>query len=296
MVTQTNAPVDPASWQFAEGDYIFHELTAVTLLGGGYRTEAWLAWHARLHCHVVAKLIRPDQVDDARARDSMAREAAVLQTIQHPAVVRCFGGDPAGARPHLVLEALDGPRLSSLLRRFGSLAPEQVVGLALNIASALAYMHDMEYVHLDVKPRNLIMGASPRLIDLGIARRFEELAQLSSPVGTDAYMAPEQCALETLAQVGPWSDVWGLSATVYEAISGRLPFERGDGTERFPQLTASASSLGGRVPDEIRQLVLAGLQREPRQRPQLDDLIEALELLYPAARSVARGRMRRRRR
>jgi serine/threonine-protein kinase len=296
MAVEAQAKGETASWKFDEGDEIADDLTSVTLLGGGYRTEAWLAWHARLHCLVVAKLIRPDQVSDARARDSMAREAAVLEHLQHPAIVRCFGADLVGPRPHLVLEALDGPRLSTLLRRFGPLAPEQVVGLGLNIASALAYMHEMKYVHLDVKPRNLIMGASPRLIDLGVARRLDELRLLTSPIGTDPYMAPEQCAVETLTAIGPWSDVWGLSVTLYEATSGRMPFDEVSGGDRYPQLTELPAPLDGRVPEETSDLVLAGMNREPSERPELDQFVEVLERMYPAARAIARGRMRRRRR
>lgn len=293
MVAMREPAVAAASWGFGEGDDIAAELTAIALLGGGTRTEAWLAWDARLHSPVVAKLVRPDQLTDARAREALAREATALAALQHPAIVRAFRAELDGPRPLLVLEALDGPRLSTLLRRFGRLAPEQVVSLAVSVASALAYMHQAGYLHLDVKPRNLIIGASPRLIDLGVARRRDELHLLSSPIGTDAYMAPEQCSLETLTDIGPWSDVWGLAATLYEASSGRRPFEPTP-TNRFPQLATEPRPLGAPLPAPLQAFIEAGLRPERVERPPLDQLLATLEEMYPAANAIARRRVRRR--
>jgi serine/threonine-protein kinase len=293
MVAPPETPVELASWQFGEGEEIAADLTAITLLGGGDRTEAWLAWDARLHSPVVAKLIRPDQLSDARAREALAREASTLAALQHPSIVRAFRAEVDGPRPLLVLEALDGPRLSTLLRRFGPLASEPVVSLAVNVASALAYLHDAGYLHLDVKPRNLIIGAAPRLIDLGIARRQDEIGLLTSPIGTDAYMAPEQCSTGRLAEIGAWSDVWGFAATLYEASSGRRPFEPTPAI-RFPQLTTLARPLEARLPDPLKALIEAGLRPEPKSRPPLTSVLAALDEMYPAAHAIARRRVRRR--
>jgi serine/threonine-protein kinase len=293
MVAES-VPVAPStSWEFDDEEPIADGLTAIGLLGGGDRTEAWLAWDGRLRTPVVAKLIRPHLVADAHVRESLAREAALLARLQHPAIVRIYSARVDGPRPYLVLEALDGPRLSTLLRRFGPLAPEQVVPLALNVASALAFMHDEGYVHLDVKPRNLIMGASPRVIDLGIARSFEELSVLTSPVGTVAYMAPEQSKVELLDRIGPWTDVWGLCVTMYESVSGRLPFpKRPDGSHS--QNAGPITLLDDRVPEPIRDIIHAGLVTETAVRPRLPDIIDELERLYPEARATARRRIRRR--
>src|ERR671915_607632 len=180
------------SWDFAEGDEIAPGRRAVSLLGGGYRYEAWLAWDEHIRALVVAKVVRPDQTEDPVARRTLAREAAMLDRLAHPLLVRSFGSDPHGARPHLLLEFVEGPRLSTLIRRFG-LILEQAVPLALNLCSVLHYLAEEGVVHLDVKPRNIIMAGSPRLIDLSVARGVDELGSLGGPIGTDPYMAPEQC-------------------------------------------------------------------------------------------------------
>ena len=203
-----------AAWNFEPGADLGDGRTAIRALGGGERYEAWLGWDDGLCSVVVIKLLRPDHTDVTRSRDAIAREAEVLRRLAHPGIVRCFAAQLDGPRPYLVLEFLDGPRLSSLLRKFGPLSPEQLVPLALEISSALCYMHQQGFVHLDVKPQNVIMGAPPRLIDMSIARSPVAARSISAPLGTEAYMAPEQADPSLAADIGEPSDVWGLGATL----------------------------------------------------------------------------------
>lgn len=289
------------SWRFADGEEIVPGRQAVYLLGGGTRNEAWVAWDQRLHTLVVVKILRPDVVSDQHALDALAREARVLRDLQHPAIVRMFDAVTDGPRPHLVLESLDGPRLSTLLRRYGPLASEQLVPLGLEICSALAFMHASGYVHLDLKPRNLIMGATPRLIDLGIARTFDELRLLKAQLGTDAYMAPEQCRTETLDQLGPPADIWGLGVTLFQAADGRHPFKRSrsrdaGASDPHPQLTNRPPPLHERVPADLGALIMACLAPEPARRPSAAELAAQLEPHLEDSRRSARKRLRARHR
>ncbi|MDQ3492905.1 MAG: serine/threonine protein kinase [Chloroflexota bacterium] len=281
------------SWGFKEGDEIVPGRHAIHLLGGGQRSEAYLAWDDRLHALIVAKVLRPTELDDEAAHRGLRREALALARLQHPSIVRCFDAVPDGPRPHLVLESLDGPRLSTLIRRFGPLAPEQLVPLGLELCSALAFMHDSGYLHLDLKPRNTIMGAAPRLIDLGLARTFEEVRELTSPLGTDEYMAPEQTDGATVTSMDAKTDVWGLGVTLYMAANGRLPFPVPRSSEvGYPQRTADPEPFSPRVPQEIEAPIRACLARDPVQRPTAAEMAEWLEALLPSARRVARRRIR----
>jgi serine/threonine-protein kinase len=283
-----------ASWRFTPGTEIGDGRVAVRLLGGGERFEAWLGWDDHLFATVVLKLLRPDQADDPKARAAIAREAAILRGLSHPGIVRCFGADLDGERPYLVLEFLDGPRLSTLLRRYGPLTHEQLVPLATEMGSALAYLHHEQQVHLDVKPQNLIMGAPPRLIDLSIARRFDEIARLKGALGTDAYMAPEQCDPTRLQAISPATDVWGLGATLYEAANGHRPFRKRQPGEPYPQLTDDPADFHPRVPKALRTAIARCLLKDPAERPTIPELMEAFDPMVEDARDVAMTRLRRR--
>jgi serine/threonine protein kinase len=282
--------IELESWGFAEGDEIAPRRRAVRMLGGGYRYEAWLAWDERLRALVVAKLLRPGQTDDAGAGRSLAREAEMLSRLAHPLLVRSFGADRNGPRPQLVLEFVEGPRLSTLIRRFG-LILEQAVPLALNLCSVLHYMAEEGVVHLDVKPRNIIMAGSPRLIDLSVARRIDELGSLSGPIGTDAYMAPEQCDPGRRAEIGFAADVWGLGVTVHEAFTGELPYPRPSEEAPHPQLVHAPRMAEG-VPPKLRELLLSCMEARPADRPSAGELGDALEPFVAALPAPKLGRFR----
>jgi serine/threonine protein kinase len=236
-------------------------------------------------------VLRPERVADESAVHGLRGEAEVLASLNHPTIARLLRSAIDEQRPHIVLEFVDGPRLSTLIRRFGPLETEQAAPLAVEVASALHYLHGRDVVHLDVKPKNLIMGAPPRLIDLSIARSFEAAADLSIPVGTDAYMAPEQCT-PAPGRVGPAADIWGLGVTLYEAVVGEPAFGPGspeDGAtaeERFPQLTRRPAPMPRRVPAELVEAVEGALAVEPGDRPTARELAMTVEPLLRRPRRL----------
>jgi serine/threonine protein kinase len=278
------------TWEFAEGDEIAPGREAVRLLGGGHRYEAWLAWDQRLRTLVVAKLLRPDQAGQPAALRVLRHEAAMLSRLSHPLLVRSFGAEPEGEHPHLVLELVDGPRLSTLIRRYG-LILEQALPLALNLSSVLHYLSEEGVVHLDVKPRNVVMAGSPRLIDLSVARAVDDLGTLRAPVGTDAYMAPEQCDPTRFAEIGARSDVWGLGVTVHEAFTGELPYPRPSLDLAHPQLSCGPQAADG-VPPALERLLMSCLEPRPADRPTAAELGDALEPFVDALPPPRIGRFR----
>jgi len=277
------------SWQLAEGEEIVPGRVAMALLGGGRRYEAYLAWDEHLQALVVAKVVRPDQANDVRAREALAAEAELLRTLAHPLLLRSFDAVLDGARPHLVLEHLEGPRLSTLIRR-GPLALEQLLPLGLDVVRLLRYLEGERVLHLDVKPRNIIMAGRPRLIDLSVARRASEVGALRAPVGTEAYMAPEQCVVARLPELAPATDVWGVGATLFQALSGALPFPP-DGRP-FPQLRHAPGPLPRHVPARLGDLVFACLASDPATRPSLAALSGGLEGLVAELPAPRLSRLR----
>ncbi|MCD6015377.1 MAG: protein kinase [Solirubrobacterales bacterium] len=291
---QTSSPVaaepDPreSRWHFEEGDEIAPGRSAIKLLGGGFRYEAYLAWDDHLLTLVVIKVVRPGLVEDRHTLEGLADEVRMLERLNHPVLARGFGADLDGERPHVVLEHLEGPRLSTLLRKYGPLPPEQLIPLALQLCAAVHYLAGEGVVHLDVKPSNVIMGGPPRLIDLSVARTLEEAAKLRSAVGTDAYMSPEQCRPGEPAIVGSAADVWGVGATLYRAFLGGRAFSKGDPdssvpAERWPQLVEAPKVPDvNRLPEVIAHPILSCLAPDPADRPSAAELAAQLELVLDA--------------
>jgi serine/threonine protein kinase len=284
---------DYASWDFEEGEEICPGRIVLKPIGGGNRYEVCLVWDESLYALGVAKVLRPDQAGNEKALRDLQHEVEALSALAHPTLVRSFGAVLCGPKPHVLIEHLEGPSLRRLIRRDGAIPLEQLLPLAAHVAGALQYMAQSGYVHLDVKPDNIVMGLPPRLIDLSIARTLDRAARTDGPLGTDPYMAPEQCLprAEAAAPIGPATDVWGLGATLFHAVSGEKPFPRGSGeggAERFPQLVEEPQPLPGWIPRELAELILAMLSRNPDARP---SCAEAVARLQPLVADLPRKMM-----
>ena len=275
-----------ASWGFADGDEIVPGRHALRLLGGGTRYEAYLAWDDDLHALVTAKLIRPDRLAHPGTLDGLAAEARALEALRHPSLVRSFDAVLHGERPHLILEFLEGPRLSTYIRR-EVVAVEQVLSLALQLATVLHYLGRQGWVHLDVKPRNVIMAGPPRLIDLSVARTIADARRDAGPIGTAAYMSPEQCDPARASEIGPPADIWGLGVTAYEMISGRRAFadprpQAEILADRYPQVAADPAPFPPRTPAPLAAAIRACLEPRPADRPRAAELAADLEPIVDA--------------
>ena len=191
----------------------------------------------------------------------------MLQRLAHPVVVRSFGAVTDGKFPHLVLEHLDGPTLDELLAREGPLALEQLLPLALHVASALHYLAAEGVVHLDVKPSNIVMGGPPRLIDLSVARtrrggregaRTDRHRQLHGARAARARRSPRPAR----RRLRP----------------GGHAVHRADRR----QAARTCSRLPRRTPRELSAVLHAGLDPDPASRPAAAELASALEPLVAA--------------
>ena len=290
------------TWGLAEGDEIAPGRTVLAPLGGGTRFEVLLVWDEERFAIMVAKVLRPSVANDERAREELQREAEALAALSHPVILRAFDSALDGPHPHLLVEHLEGPTLRRLLKAEARLPLQQLIPLGLHVAAGIAYMETAGWVHLDLKPDNLIMGVPPRIIDLSIARTVERAARTRGILGTGPYMAPEQCGTpEWEGRLGPPADVFGLAATLWRAATGAAPFPRAKGgsrsedpERRFPQLVAAPPEPPRGMPPALAELLLAGLARDPADRPTARELATGFEpLLASLPTRAPRGRGRR---
>ncbi|MGH6865364.1 MAG: serine/threonine protein kinase [Methyloceanibacter sp.] len=227
----------------------------------------YIVWHHGSWCPMACKVFRkPEQAQ---------REVAVLRALAHPNIVRPFGyGDPA----HVLMEYLEGPTLRRLIKSLPRkrLSISDALRVAIHLGGALAHMHDRGFLHLDVKPRNVIISrARPVLFDFGTARPQCDWEQ-DLLEGTDPYMAPEQCRREA---VSPATDIYALGVTLFEMLTGGRPFPDGSRRKTFPQLTQDPRPLRAlrrSVSPALEGLVLECLSREPYTRPAVKELLPKL--------------------
>ena len=259
-------------------------LSPISSLGGGDQFEAWLAFDEERLAPVVVKSVRPHLADDPATLLSFQREVEVLSSLNHPGIARLFSYDDQAAQPYFTMEHIDGPTLSQLISRFGHLQEHQLLAVAADLSSALHYIHGKGLCHLDIKASNVVAGAPAKLIDFSIAMPATEAALLSYPIGTDEYMAPEQCMPRELGAVGPASDVWALGVTLFRAAAGYRAFDR---DPRWAQLSVAPHALPSFVDRDLADIIAECLSPDPADRPtprEISDRLDPLVARLPKAR------------
>ncbi|MEV4789804.1 protein kinase [Streptomyces tuirus] len=266
-----------------------HTDGAGRLLAGRYRVTAalgrggmgivWKAVDEVLGREVAVKELRT--YTDAAGPElaalqlRMQREARAAARVRHPGVIAVHDIAQVDGRPLIVMELVDGPSLDDVLRERGTLDPGEAAGIGAKVMDALAAAHRAGVLHRDVKPGNILLDRSGRVVltDFGIATMDDpgdgsatHLTRSGELVGSLDYLAPERAQG---ADPGPASDIWALGATLYAAVEGSSPFRR---TSTFSTLTAIVSEplpeprRAGPLGPVLQRL----MDKRPESRPEAD--------------------------
>jgi serine/threonine protein kinase len=247
-------------------------LVVVEHLSRNERLDVYVVRDEERDGGAVAKLLRPDALADSRAGDHLRLEGELLERFAHPHLVRAYETRETARGPLVVLELLGGDTLAARLERAGRLPVPDVAGLGRQLCSALGFLHRHGWLHLDVKPGNVIVqDGRAKLIDLSVARRPGLGVR---GYGTPLYGAPEQAAGGALTTA---ADVWGVGATLFAALTGDSPFAGGDGEWPQRRMDAPALRTRRRVPAALGRAVDACLARDPAARPDLAGLAAVLD-------------------
>ncbi len=202
------------------------------LLGGGGMGLVYVAEQVSLGRKVALKVLREDLLNTQGMAERFRREALLLSSVDHPAVVRVIDFGMHQQSMCLVMELVEGPSLQQLIEQEAPFAVERVERIIGQLAQGLAAIHAKGIVHRDLKPDNVVMIVTPdgreqaRVLDFGIARLAEpeqdrQVTQTGFVVGTPEYMSPEQAMGQAL---DPRSDLYTLGLIAYRMLTGRSPF------------------------------------------------------------------------
>ena len=276
------------------------EIGLGSVLGGRYRLESRIGAgshgavfrgrHVELDQPVAVKVLRTGAPGSSDAVDRFRREGIAACRVRHPHAVAVLDFAVAGEVAYLVMELLEGHSLEVELAGGVPLGVERALAIALPVCEALAEAHRSGIVHRDVKPGNIFLHRAggrtvPKMLDFGIARIVAEagtrghLTLEGWIVGTPAYMAPER--FQSAACDGK-ADVYSLGVTVFQMLSGRLPFPSADGDpmalarRHVREAPPALRALNAKVPVALEAVVARTLAKRPEARPDAAELARLL--------------------
>jgi hypothetical protein len=244
------------------------------LLGKGAMGAVYLALDTRLDRLVALKVPHLQDDRDGVLIERFYREARIAATFNHPHLCPVYDFGRIDGIHYLSMPFLEGESLAGRIRRAGPLPARNAAQVAFLVARGLAVAHAAGFIHRDMKPANVMLTATgePVVMDFGLARTAasedERLTVTGIVVGTPAYLAPEQIGADP-DNLGPAGDIYSLGVTLYEMLTGRVPFQ-------------------GPMHSLLRQVLVHDPEPPSRHCPDLDSRLEAICLKAMARDPQAR--------
>ncbi|MEU5284088.1 serine/threonine-protein kinase [Streptomyces sp. NPDC020755] len=278
------------------GRIIADRYELATILGQGGMGQVWTAYDRRLDRRVAVKLLRPDRVagptgsdaaDELRRR--FVRECRVTAQVDHPGLVTVHDAGSEDDDLYLVMQYVEGADLADHLAERNPYPWPWAVAVAAQLCAVLCAVHAVPIVHRDLKPRNVMVrpDGTVTVLDLGVASVLDtdttRLTHTGSPIGSPAYMAPEQAMG---GAVGPYTDLYALGVLLHELLSGDVPFAGSTALgvlhRHLYESPLPVRKTRPEVPAALEALVLRLLAKDPQDRPaSAQEVYEDLAPLLP---------------
>jgi serine/threonine protein kinase len=264
-------------------------------VGNGGMGTVWRATDTQLRRDVAVKEVILPPTMPRSERDALCertlREARAAAALSHPSVVQVYDVVTDGGRPWIVMELLDARSLADLVIDDGPLSPRAVAKIGVAMLGALEVAHAAGVLHRDVKPANVLICADGRcvLTDFGVARLPTE-SKLTTPgmvLGSPHFISPERAVGGSF---GPPSDLFSLGVTLYTAVEGGPPFDRGDPFETM-RAVVEENPRPAKLAGPLQPVLMGLLEKEPARRWGVDQARAALRELLSGALSRS-GRAR----
>ncbi|MEV0094767.1 serine/threonine-protein kinase [Streptomyces sp. NPDC050738] len=276
------------------GRVIAERYELATLIGQGGMGQVWTAYDQRLDRRVAVKLLRPDRVAGAADADELrrrfVRECRVTAQVDHPGLVTVHDAGNDSDDLYLVMQYVEGADLADHLAEHEPFPWPWAAAIAAQLCAVLSAVHAVPIVHRDLKPRNVMVkpDGTVTVLDLGVASVLDtdttRLTHTGSPIGSPAYMAPEQAMG---GAVGPYTDLYALGVLLHELLSGDVPFAGstvlGVLHRHLYEPPQPVRQIRPEVPEPLEALVLRLLAKDPQHRPaSAQEVYELLAPLLPA--------------
>ncbi len=251
------------------GQFLQNRYEILELIGSGGMSDVYKARCHKLDRLVAIKVLKEELSSDASFVSKFKMEAQAAAGLSHPNIVSVYDVVDEGQLHYIVMELIEGITLKTYIARKGKLDVKEAVGIAIQVAQGIAAAHEQNIIHRDIKPQNMIISrdGKVKVADFGIARVVTAQTQGSAAVGSVHYISPEQ------ARGGysdARSDIYSLGITMYEMVTGRLPFE-GDNTvavalAHVEEPITRPSIYEPDIPVSLENIILKCTEKKPERR------------------------------
>ncbi len=239
-------------------------------IGSGGMAYVYRAIDYKLNRHVAIKVLKEEYCKDKSFVAKFRMEAQAAAGLSHANIVGVYDVGENGALHYFVMELIEGITLKEYITRKGKLAIKESIGVAIQIAQGLEAAHNRHLVHRDIKPQNIIISRDGKIkvTDFGIARAItDETTNMYKAAGSVHYISPEQARG---GYCDERSDIYSLGITMYEMVTGRVPFD-GETTvavaiAHMNEAIVPPSQYESTIPLALEQIIIKCVQKKPERR------------------------------
>lgn len=264
------------------GTMIGNRYEVVEKVGTGGMADVYRAMDHRLNRYVAVKILKNEYSEDTKFVTKFRQEAQAVACLSHPNVVAVYDVGKEQGMHFIVMEFVEGITLKSYIEKKGKLSVREAVGIGIQIASGLEAAHNSHIIHRDIKPQNILISrdGTAKVTDFGIAKAASSNTITASAMGSVHYISPEQARGGFSDEK---SDVYSLGVTMYEMLSGTLPFTGESAVAvalaHIQEEAVPLTAMDATIPKGISDIVAKCMQKKADFRyPTSADLIADLKM------------------